>query len=60
VGVAPVQLSMPTDGKGPRIKVSVCKGEASRVPTQVPFDIDGEVVSVVLEAVEDYPGIVLP
>jgi hypothetical protein len=54
LGAGPVQLSMPTDGRGPRIKVSVTKGHAAELPAQISMNVGGRRVEVPLEVVEDY------
>jgi hypothetical protein len=48
------QLSMPVDGKEPRIKVSLRPGSKIRVPSRLTFELDGRNVQVPLEAAEDY------
>ncbi len=52
--VEQVQLSFPTAGSGPRIKVSVRPGERQLVPDNVNVRIRGEDVSVPLEVDEDF------
>ena len=52
--VEQVQLSFPTAGNGPRIKVSVRPGERRLVPHNVCVRIRGEDVSVSLEVEEDF------
>ena len=52
--VSPVQLSMPTDGKGARIKVSVHPQDVEKVPKSTELTIEGENIEVPLEASGDY------
>jgi hypothetical protein len=54
VPVQLAQLSMPMDGKGPRIKVSLRPGSKVKVPSGLIFDLGGRSVQVPLEAAEDY------
>ena len=52
--VGSVQLSMPLDGKGARIRVSVKGGERVRIPKHVNVEIDGRHVRIPIEVVPDY------
>lgn len=54
LAVSPVQLSMPTDGKGARIKVSVRPGQRQKVPRMIDFVMEDDVVKIRLEVSEDY------
>ena len=55
----PMQLSIPTDGKGLRVKVSVPKGYRSQIPDNVTFTMDGKSYLIPLETEEDYQNYVL-
>ena len=48
------QLSIPVDGKGLRVKVSVRKGERPAYVGKVAWKIGEETVAIPLEIVEDY------
>ncbi len=50
----PIQLSIPVDGQGVRVKVSVPPGYRSRIPETVTFTLDGKPQVISLEAEEDY------
>ena len=50
----PVQLSLPTDGKGIRIKVSVLPGQKDQVPEMIRFSLNDDTLILPLEAAEDY------
>ena len=52
--VQQAQLSMPRDGKGPRIKVSLRPGSKVKVPSGLVVTLGGRAVRVPLEAAEDY------
>ena len=52
--VSPIQLSMPTDGKGARIRVSVHPQDVAKVPKSAELTIEGENIEVPLEASGDY------
>ncbi len=54
LAVSPVQLSMPVDGKGVRIKVSVQKGFGGALPSKIEFPLDGETLEIPLEVREDF------
>lgn len=54
IPVTPIQLSLPLDGRGPRIKVSVKRGAARRVPSTIEFELGHDRVRLALEACEDY------
>lgn len=54
LAVAPLQLSVPTDGKGARIKVSVKPGQLPNLPKSIEFALRGDIVEVLLEASDDY------
>lgn len=47
-------LSLPTDGKGVRIRLSVLPEDVSRVPPSIQVSLDGRLLTVPLEAVGDY------
>jgi hypothetical protein len=49
-----VQLSLPLDGKGPRIRVSVQTVDLDRIPDTVEVTIRRRRLAVPLEAVDDY------
>ncbi len=48
------QLSIPVDGKGLRVKVSVRKGERPAYVGKVAWKIGEETVAIPLEIAEDY------
>lgn len=52
--VFPLQLSIPTDGKGARIKVSVQPQDVAKVPESTELTIEGKNLEVPLEASGDY------
>ena len=52
--VARAELSMPTDGRGARIQVSVPPDEPVNLPTQIRMKLDGDDVVVPLEIVRDF------
>jgi hypothetical protein len=52
--VSPVQLSMPTDGKGARIKISVQPGQKHNLPEEIDFTINRDTIKIPLEVQEDY------
>jgi hypothetical protein len=54
-----VQLSMPTDGKGARIKVSVPPEDVAKVPKSTVITVEGEEIKIPLEASGDYQDYVL-
>ncbi|MFG0319443.1 MAG: hypothetical protein ACF8XB_19390 [Planctomycetota bacterium JB042] len=47
--VGPVRLSLPVDERSPRIRVSVARGRAAKLPRSVRFRLDGRDVLVPLE-----------
>ncbi len=47
--VGPVRLSLPVDERAPRIRVSVARGRAAKLPRNVAFRLDGRDVLVPLE-----------
>jgi hypothetical protein len=49
-----VQLSMPLDGQGPRIRASVKVEERARVPSHVDVELDGRELTIPVEAATDY------
>ena len=59
IGSCPIQLSLPTDGKGVRVKVSVPPGCRSQIPDHVTFTLDGQPYVIPLETDEDYQDYVL-
>ena len=48
------QLSIPVDGKGLRVKVSVRKGETRSIANSVTWRIDEKQVTIPIEVAEDY------
>ncbi len=54
IPVEPVQLSLPLDGAGIRIKASVPHGLAASVPASIEVTLNGETVEIAVEASEDY------
>ncbi len=54
-----VQLSLPTDGRGARLKVSVEPGNESRIPAILEVLFAGRKLEVPLEAVPDFQDYVL-
>jgi hypothetical protein len=54
LGVREVQFSLPTDGKGFRIKVSVRRGMKSDLPRRIEFELDDRIIDVPLEISEDF------
>ncbi|HID78410.1 MAG TPA: hypothetical protein EYP56_20765 [Planctomycetaceae bacterium] len=54
LGLTRVQFSLPADGKGLRIKVSVPAGEEAPIPSRMEFSLHGHQVEVPLERSEDY------
>lgn len=54
IGIAPAQLSLPVDGHGSRVRVSVLPGMGSKVPRSVEFTLDGIQLLIPLDTVEDY------
>lgn len=59
IGSCPIQLSIPTDGKGVRVKVSVPSGYRSQIPDHVTFTLDGQAYDIPLETKEDFQSYVL-
>ena len=55
--VHPVQLSFPAGGCGPRVKVSVKRGERDNIPATMQVEIGGESVVIPLDVMEDYENI---
>ena len=53
IGIAPMQLSMPADGHGSRVKASVLPGMGSGIPQSVEFTLDGIPLIIPLETVEE-------
>ncbi|WP_406701310.1 hypothetical protein V5E97_00700 [Singulisphaera sp. Ch08] len=51
---AETQLSMPTDGRGARIRASVKRGEAVSVPTRITLTHDNRRLSVPVEVDTDF------
>jgi len=51
---ANVQLSLPLDGKGPRIRVSVVSADLDKIPDTVELTIRRRRLAVPLEAADDY------
>ncbi len=54
IPVGQVQLSLPLDGAGVRIKASVPHGRAALVPKSIEVFSNGETVEIAVEACEDY------
>jgi hypothetical protein len=54
LNIGPVNLSLPVDGKGDRIKVSVLPGKETSVPENVEVELDGRHLLVKLQGVGDY------
>lgn len=59
IGSCPIQLSLPTDGKGVRVKVSVPSGYRFQIPDHVIFTLDGQDYVISLETAEDFQSYVL-
>ena len=51
---ANVQLSLPLDGKGPRIRVSVVSADLDKIPDTVELTIRRRRLAIPLEAADDY------
>ncbi len=49
-----VQLSLPVDGAGVRIRASVDADEVSKVPDRIEIELSGRVVEIPIEAIGDY------
>ncbi|MEM9313088.1 MAG: hypothetical protein AAGA95_00550 [Pseudomonadota bacterium] len=49
-----IEISLPLDGKGPRVLVRVRQGEADKVPERIAVDFQGGSYSVSLEVVESF------
>lgn len=47
-------LSMPTDGRGPRIRASVKRPQAATVPTSITLAVDNLNLKVAIEVAEDF------
>ena len=54
IPVSAPQLSVPTDGRGARIRASVKSSERAHVPARVDVEIDGHEVTIPIEVVEEY------
>jgi len=54
LAISPLQLTMPTDGKGVRIKVSVQQGQQHKLPRMIEFPLGDDMLNVPLEVQEDY------
>jgi hypothetical protein len=54
IHVPAAQFSMPVDGKGARIRVSVRVGESAGIAESFVCPLDGEDLVVRVEVVEDY------
>lgn len=54
ISIADVQLSLPLDGEGPRIRASVRPDARDRVPRSVEVRVNGRTVSIPIEAKADY------
>ncbi|MBY0294590.1 MAG: hypothetical protein K2X71_00915 [Methylobacterium sp.] len=54
IPVSAVELSLPLDGRGARIRASVRPNEQTRVPPRVSVEVDGHEVTIPVEAVGDY------
>ena len=59
IGTCSMQLSIPTDGKGVRVKVSVQPGHRSEIPNEVTLTLDDQTFVIPLEVEEDYQNYVL-
>jgi hypothetical protein len=57
LGLKRAQLSMPVDGKGIRIRVSVSPPDLKKVPREIPFQLDSQAFNIPLEAIADYSDI---
>jgi len=55
----PMTLSLPTDGRGIRVRVSVPAGCGSQVPGQINFTLDGQEDIIPLEVQEGFPQFAL-
>lgn len=49
-----IQLSLPVDGRGPRIRVSVLPEDLEKIPQTVELTISRRKVAIPIEAVDDY------
>lgn len=49
-----VDLSLPTDGMGPRILVRVQPGQAAKLPKSIVIEHQGVLFEVAIEAIETY------
>jgi len=54
IPIRQVQLSMPLDDLGPRIKVSLREKSEVRVPKTLSFDLEGRRIRVPLERADDF------
>jgi hypothetical protein len=52
--VTHAQLSFPTDGNGPRLKVSVSSFSSIRPPSEIKFPLGNEVVTIPVQADENF------
>jgi hypothetical protein len=59
IGTCPMQLSLPTDGKGVRIKVSVQSGHRSEIPDEISYSLDANAYAIPLDVQEDYQHYVI-
>jgi hypothetical protein len=59
IGAVPMQLSLPLDGQGVRVKVSVPPGYRSQIPDQISFTLHGQAYNIPLDVREDYQSYVL-
>jgi len=54
LGVSMAQLSIPTDGRGLRIRVSMPAGADVSIPETIQWRLGDELVEIALEAAGDY------
>lgn len=54
VSVFPVNMMFPTDGKGPRIRLSVKQGQEALAPSSIDIQLGPEVVTIPIETIGDY------
>jgi hypothetical protein len=54
LSVSPLQMSLPADGKGAHIKVSISHSHKRKLPNQIEFILDGARLEVPLEIDKDY------
>ena len=54
IGVSPIQLNLPVDGRGARVKVSLKCGFAANVPESIVFTLHNDNLAIPLEVSEDF------